>query len=210
MRLQPSALFLFIPLLFGLLACEEDEAPMRLEAEIRTAEDVPANPDAERGDPPSFTFFDLDEGRIIPKSDSNSVTWDLAFSGTTILTNGGVSGPGQGAAMIVDGIFEDVQAAPENGYQTDGAQSLAIPTGSGNGWYTYTGGGNPPNAVLPIPGKVIVLQTGEGNYAKVEILSYYEGNPDTSTPEFADLATRPAGRHYTFRYAVQADGSRNF
>jgi hypothetical protein len=38
----------------------------------------------------------------------------------------------------------------------------------------------------------------------------YKGNPNTSTPEFADLATRPAFGHFTFRYATQTNGSRQF
>jgi hypothetical protein len=124
--------------------------------------------------------------------------------------NGGTSGPGQGQAQIVNGIFDELDEAPESGYQTDQSPELAIPAGSGNGWYNYTGNGNPPQAILPIPGRIIVLQTAQGNYAKMEILSYYEGNPDTSTEEFINFQTRPTGRHYTFRYAVQPDGSRNF
>ena len=86
----------------------------------------------------------------------------------------------------------------------DTDEVLAIPTGSGNGWYTYTGQGNPPNAILPIEDKTIILKTGDGNhYAKLEIISYYKGNPDTGTEEFASFQTRPDGRHYTFRYALQ-------
>ena len=87
----------------------------------------------------------------------------------------------------------------------------AIPTGSNMGWYNYTGfEGNPPNAVLPLPGRIIVLCTTEGNYAKMEILSYYQGNPDTSTATFADTDTRPDGKYYTLRYVVQSNGSRQF
>ncbi|MGB3590009.1 MAG: HmuY family protein, partial [Tunicatimonas sp.] len=78
------------------------------------------------------------------------------------------------------------------------------------GWYNYTGGGNPPQAILTIPGRVIVLKTAQGNYAKMEVLSYYQGNPDTSSEEFINFATRSQGKHYTFRYAVQPNGSRKF
>jgi hypothetical protein len=52
-----------------------------------------------------------------------------------------------------------------------------------------------------------VIKTSDGKYAKLEMKSYYKGNPDTTTPTFADLATRPASRFYTFRFAYQADGS---
>ncbi|MGK7390180.1 MAG: HmuY family protein [Candidatus Cyclobacteriaceae bacterium M2_1C_046] len=201
---------LFVSLL-SFTACDEDEVLNTVILEEQTASDIPADPDGGHGPSSNFTFFDLETGTILQKADSNSNKWDLAFAGTTVLINGGISGPGQGTAQVVDGIFEDLETAPETGFAVDSEESLAIPAGSDNGWYTYTGGGGTPSyAILPIRGKVIMLTTGDGNYAKVEILSYYKGNPDTSTPEFADRSTRPAGRYYTFRYIVQENGSKNF
>ncbi|MEL6538700.1 MAG: HmuY family protein [Bacteroidota bacterium] len=196
---------------FGMMACEPEVMPeVPVELTVKTAVDIPADPEASRTDPPNFTFYDLDEGVILTKEDSTGTAWDIALAGTTILTNGGVSGPGQGSALIVDGIFDSMEEAPTSGFSTDNATTLAIPTGSGNGWYTYTAGTEPTNSILPIPGKVIVLTTGEGNYAMIEILSYYKGNPDTTTPEFASFDTRPDGRYYTFRYVVQPDGTNSF
>lgn len=213
--------FNYLSLISALLlfsSCEEDGEDMndvQAALEVQIAEDIPADPDVTRGPdgstpPPNFTFFSLTDGEIVDKADSASTRWDIALAGTTILVNGGTSGPGQGAAQIVNGTFDELNEAPETGFQTDSESGPAIPTGSGNGWYNYTGGDNPPAAVLPIPGRIIVLKTADGNYAKMEILSYYEGNPDTSTEEFANFQTRPAGRHYTFQYVVQPNGSRNF
>ncbi|MGY5848750.1 HmuY family protein [Salegentibacter sp. HM20] len=193
------------------MSCEKEETLETVILEEQTAVDIPADPDAGHGATSNFTFFDLENGKVLQKSDSTSTKWDLAFAGTTILVNGGASGPGEGSAQVIDGIFEDMDSAPEAGYAIDSEESLAIPAGNGNGWYTYTGGGGTPKyAVLPIPGKVIMLTTGEGNFAKVEIISYYKGNPDTSTAEFADLDSRPASRYYTFRYVVQENGDLNF
>ncbi len=213
-------------LYFGLLssslflsACRDsdgDETGGSTNLEVQTAEDIPADADAVsgppgQGPPPNYTFYSLTDGKIVDKADSNSTRWDIALAGTTILVNGGTSGPGQGEAQIVNGAFDVLIEAPESGYATDGEAERAIPTGSGNGWYTYTGfEGNPPNAVLPLPGRIIVLRTAEGNYAKMEILSYYQGNPDPSTAPFADADTRPAGRHYTLQYVMQPNGSRQF
>lgn len=214
-----------IPLLFfGLMstmllftACEDskDDPTPSGPLEVQTATDIPADPNVVRNPdgstpPPNFTFFSLEEGKIIDKADSASTQWDVAFAGTTIIVNGGSSGPGQGQAQIVTGVFDELTEAPEMGYQADQGAELAIPTGSGNGWYNYTGESNPSMSILPIPGRIIVLKTAQGNYAKMEILSYYQGNPDTSTEAFANFQTRPSDRHYTFRYAVQPDGSRNF
>lgn len=180
--------------------------------EVQTAADILADANAVsgppgQGPPPNYTFYSLTDGKIVDKADSNSTQWDIAVAGTTVLVNGGTSGPGQGQAQVVNGAFEALTEAPEGGFRADSESGLAIPTGSGNGWYTYTGqDGNPPNTILPIPGRIIALRTAEGNYAKLEILSYYRGNPDTSAPDFSAVD----GRFYTFRYVVQPSGSRSF
>jgi hypothetical protein len=156
----------------------------------------------------NFTLFSFNENAVILNADSATTKWDIGFRGTTIILNGGTSGPGQASGQIVSGIFDELKEAPGEGYLTDSADKKAI-VGS-NGWYTYTGTTSVPNhAILPIAGKVLVLKTGDGKYVKVEIISYYQGNPDTTTPAFADLATRPEPRFYTFRCIYQPDGSRN-
>lgn len=195
---------------------DDDETGGSTNLAVQTAEDVPADVNAVsgppgQGPPPDYTFYSLTDGKIVDKADSNSTQWDIALAGTTILVNGGTSGPGQGEAQVVNGIFDDLAEAPESGYQTDSEAGFAIPTGSNMGWYNYTGfEGNPPNAVLPLPGRIIVLRTAEGNYAKLEILSYYRGHPDPSAATFADTDARPDGKHYTFQYVVQPNGSRSF
>lgn len=196
-------------LTFVVSSCDNSTGVEDPELDVQKAKDVPANADAGRGAPPDFTFYSLSEGEIVADEDSASTNWDLGFSSTTVLTNSGSSGPGQGGAVILDIPFEEVDMAPSEGYNVDSDSQLAIPTGSGNGWYKYTGDNEPKRAILPLPEKTIVVRTANANYAKVEILSYYEGNPDTSTDEFANTETRPDGRYYTFRYVIQSDGSRD-
>lgn len=155
-----------------------------------------------------YTFYSFADGSVIANADSASSKWDVGFRGTTIILNGGVSGPGLASGQIVDGIFDEIVDAPASGYTQDTDAAKAI-TGSG-GWYTYTGTTSVPNhAVLPNAGKVLVLKTASGKYVKVEIVSYYLGNPPTSAAAFADLASRPASRYYTFRYLYQPDGTTN-
>jgi hypothetical protein len=185
-------------------SCDNSTGVEDPELNVQKAEDIPANADAGRGAPPDFTFYSLSEGEIVADEDSASTNWDLAFSGTSVLTNSGNSGPGQGGAVILDMPFEEVDMAPSEGYKVDSDSEPAI-----DGWYKYTGNNEPKHAILPLPEKTIVVRTATGNYAKVEILSYYEGNPDTSTDEFANSETRPPSRHYTFRYVIQTDGSKN-
>lgn len=219
---------------FSLTACDSTEPdPVFVDLEVETAVDVEADPtlgrDPVTGRPLSndlFTLYDLDAGEIVLSSnetdpavraaDSTSTAWDIGFKGTTIIFNGGTSGPGQGSAQLVTETFAAVTEAPESGYVADGSNEdcpavetpagtfpgapFAICTGGDNGWYNY----NPAqNLISPIPGRTIVLTTGDGDYAKVRILSYYQGNPATPNPQ-AD-----ASRYFSFEYVVQPDGSRD-
>ena len=216
-----------------LTACDSADTEETVELNVQTATDIEADPttgrDPETGAPISnnlFTLYDLDAGEVVLSSsetdasvraqDSTSTVWDIGFKGTTIIFNGGTSGPGQGTAQIVTEAFADVTEAPASGYVADGSNTAcpavetpggtfpgtpyAICTGSDNGWYNY----NPAqNLVTPIAGRTIVLTTGDGNYAKVRILSYYQGNPNPPDPNAPT-------RYYTFEYVVQPDGSRDF
>lgn len=139
------------------------------------------------------TYFDLDTGEIV--EDAASSQWDIAFSGTAIAANAANGG----GILSLNIPFSNVTEAPVEGYEE-----------SNKDWYTYTSNTPPAHAVLPVDGLTLVVQTPDGNYAKVRMISYYEGNPDTSSDEFADSATRPEARYFTFEYAVQTDGSVNF
>ncbi len=143
-----------------------------------------------------YTFFSLADGKQVAFTDSNSTKWDVGFRGTTIIINGGTSGPGQGGAQVLSKLFSEVATAPTTGYAVDAAAGFAIPTGSGNGWYTYDA---TTHLISPIAGRVIALRTATGKYAKLEIQSYYKDAPA------APSATTPSG-YYTFRYAYQASG----
>jgi hypothetical protein len=148
-------------------------------------------------------YYNLSTNKQVLGDDITAGKWDLKFSTTSIFVNGGTSGTGTTQAQVVSSIFDDVKTAPADGYKTDATGANAI-----TGWYLYTGTASVPNhAIFPVPGKIIVIKTSDGKYAKLEMKSYYKGNPDTTTPAFADLATRPASSYYTFRFAYQADGS---
>ncbi|QEC78983.1 HmuY family protein [Mucilaginibacter ginsenosidivorax] len=147
-------------------------------------------------------YYSLSTGTQITGADTATTKWDIKFKGTSIFINGGTSGTGTTQAQIVSSTFETLAAAPTAGYKTDAAGTPAI-----SGWYTYTATTEPQHAILTVPGKIIVIKTSAGNYAKVEMISYYKGNPNTTTAEFANLATRPASRYYTFRFAYQGDGT---
>jgi hypothetical protein len=155
-----------------------------------------------------YSFYSLENNTLISSSDSNSTKWDLGFRGTSIITNSGNSGPAKGGAFVYVGVFDDLKTVPADSvFRTDNAPSAyAITSGSGRGWYSYNA---PVNLVTPIPGRVLVIRTASGKYAKVEILNYYKGGitPDASAPDAVKLSEQ---RYYTLRYIFQSNGTTTF
>lgn len=155
-----------------------------------------------------YTFYSLENNAIVPSSDSNSTKWDIAFRGTSILTNAGTSGPGAGGAFVYTGTYDELKTvSPDSVFRKDSApSSFAIPSGSNKGWYVY----DPVNNLItPIPGRVLVIKTAKGNYAKIEIINYYKGGT-TPAPSVSDDIKLKTQRFYTFRFAHQANGTASF
>lgn len=152
-----------------------------------------------------YTKFDLEKGEVTTSEED----WDIAFRTTAIIVNGGENTgtndePNRtkdSGIAVVDGLFDEVVDAATVTLKQDSTQNgFAIEKSSGKGWYNYD---RTTNVVNSIPGKVIVVKTSEGNYAKIEILSYYKNNPSEITN---DVKTNDV-RYYTFKYSVSANGS---
>ncbi|MFV0541392.1 MAG: HmuY family protein [Aestuariibaculum sp.] len=167
-----------------------------------TVENLHAPQGGEQGNPAGpFTKFNFSTG----EETTSDTDWDIAFRGTIIIVNGGASTgltdepdrTGEGAVYIATGTLGSVTSVNTSLLVQDSANELAIATGSGNGWYNYTGA--PNHLIIPIAGKVLVIKTHDGKYAKVEILSYYkDGNTDSDS------------RYYTFNYVYQPNEETNF
>ena len=192
-------------------ACSKEDNPVVVQplAAI-TAKNVAADPTSmtsATGQQPvaatgKFTLYSLKDNKQIANTDSATTKWDVGFRGTTIIVNGGAIRSGQGGAYVYTGTFDELTAVPASVTfsQDQSATALAITTGSGKGWYNYN---QTTNIISPIPGKVFVIRTGDGKYAKMEVLSYYQNAP--SAPDANSVA-----RYYTFRYLYQPDGSQTF
>lgn len=193
-RIRPITFALLAATALTAGACSDKttivEPPAIVEQPTTMMRDLPAD----TGSTGHYTFFRLKDSTIVPLADSNSTKWDLAFNSTSILTNGGANGPGEGGSILLTGMeFDTLGSAPESGY-TAGAVA--------KDWYTYTGStGTPPHTILMKPGVVLVIKTAEGKYAKLQIQSYYKGAP-------ANLTGAEPSRYYTFRYFYQPNGSR--
>jgi len=155
-----------------------------------------------------YTFFSLENNAVVPSSDSATNKWDIAFRGTSIITNSGNSGPGNGGGFVFTGLFDDLKSIPvDSTFKTDNApSSYAITSGSNRGWYISNA---PVNLITPIPGRVLVIRTATGKYAKVEILNYYKGGVTPAATASDDDKLRKQ-RFFTFRFLFQPDGSKVF
>jgi hypothetical protein len=131
-----------------------------------------------------WRYLDLETGlAVTPADPHDSDAWDLGFRRYYLITNGGVSGSGGGAAVrLLDVAFDDLTEAPETGWVADAADieedndtgpDTAFNGGveSVNDWYDYDSEGHrlSPRAVS------FVVRSVEGNFFKVELLGYYDG-----------------------------------
>lgn len=154
-----------------------------------------------------FTFFSIENNALVASSDSATTRWDIAFRGTTIITNAGTSGPGNGGAFVQVGTFDGLTTiSADSTFRTDAAPVYAIRTGSGKGWYNYDGANN---LITPLPGRVILIKTASGKYAKLEITNYYKKGvtPAATAPDDEKLHSQ---RYYGFRYTFQSNGTTTF
>ncbi len=178
---------------------DDDEVPL-LEVASETFSNLHAPQTGGQGQPVAgaFTKFDFSSGEVT----TSDTAWDIAFRGTSIIVNGGNSlgttdepnRTGDAGVYIATGTMASILEVDVNAFQQDSDTGYAIATGSGNGWYLYN-----PQAFLitPMAGKILVFKTRNGNFAKVEILSYYKdapSDPDVTTDE---------SRYFTFNYVYQ-------
>lgn len=188
-------------------ACSKEETAAVVPVRAETVRNLPADPttgvNPTTGQPlgttGKFTLFSFADNKTVANTDSATTMWDVGFRGTTIIVNGGAIRTGKGGAYVHTGTFEELTNVPTSATlaQDQSATVLAITTGSGKGWYNYNGA---TNVVSPIPGRVLIIRTGDGKYAKMDVLSYYQNAP--ATPDANSVQ-----RYYTFRYVYQPDGS---
>ncbi|NOT38518.1 MAG: hypothetical protein HOP11_14190 [Saprospiraceae bacterium] len=188
------------------ISCDDDDIKNDVTVYSTSINDLPADPGtgfdpmtgAPLGTTGHYTFFRFSDSSYVNLEDSAKGKWDLGFRGSKIIVNGGTSGPGNVLAATVSGIFEDYNSIPENvSFTNDNGAALVI----GSTWGIY----DAQNMVFKIdPGKIILLRCNDGNYAKLQVLSYYKNAP--AVPD----ARKDLPRYYTFRYVYQSNGSKNF
>ena len=91
---------------FAFSACDDDSEDPLVPLEAEVVADLNAVSTTK------FTFFSFEENAIVANEDSATTKWDIGFRGTTIILNGGSSGPGAASGQIVDGVFNELTEAP--------------------------------------------------------------------------------------------------
>lgn len=155
-----------------------------------------------------YAFYSLESNKSIASSDSATTKWDIGFRGTSIIVNGGNSGPGLGAGFVYVGLYNNLSTIPaDSTFKIDNAPTnYAITSGSNKGWYVYDAINN---LISPIPGRVLVIRTASGKYVKLEILNYYKGGV-TPAASASDVIKLTEQRYYTFRFTYQPNGTKSF
>jgi hypothetical protein len=206
---------LFLSLGLALVACRKEEETIVVPVSAITVNDLPADTVTTLVDDKpqyagSITFYSLVDNKIVTKADSATTKWDVAFSSTKILVNSGTSGPGLGGAFVYIGSFDALKTIPlDSNFATDNSKAspsqYAIPQTSA-GWYIYN---HLTNIITPAAGRVLVIRTATGKYAKIEVLNYYKGGitPEPTAPISEKLSKQ---RYYTFRYVYQPNGTKTF
>ena len=215
MRKNFTKIAMGLVLSIALVACSKEEEIIVPPVSAITVNDLAADtvtglgPDGRPQSAGTTTYYSLVDNKVVASTDAATTKWDIAFSSTKILVNSGTSGPGLGGAFVFKGLFDDLKTIPtDSSFATDNATaaSYAIPLGSGKAWYTYDG---LTTLVSPIAGRVLVIKTASGKFAKIEILNYYKGG--VTLPANASVSDKLfKQRYYTFRYAYQPNGSKVF
>lgn len=199
----------------ALFSCTKESTTPMVTVTSNLVKDIPADTvlglSPTTGMPISFgkyTFYSLERNMVVPNSDSATTNWDIALVSNKILINGGTSGKGLGGAFVFVGLFDNLKTIPADSvFKVDnGPSAYAITFGSGKGWYTYD---QITSLITPLAGRVLVIKTASGKFAKVEIINYYKGGVTLPTTA-SDMDKLTKQRYYTFRYSYQSNGTKTF
>lgn len=185
-----------LALFIGFTSCDKDDPKPLLEVKSESVTNLYAPQVGGRQEPASgpFTKFDFSTGAIT----TSDTEWDIAFRGTSIIVNGGKSKgttdeperTKEAGAYIASGTMATITEVNTSLLKQDSDTGYVL-----NDWYTYAG--EPTHLINPTPGKILVIKTRDGKYAKVEILSYYKDAP-AEPNAFTDETP-----YYTFNYVYQ-------
>ncbi len=136
----------------------------------------------------------------------NQVGWDLGFSRTKIISNGGKTNPSGKTGVINLGPinFDDVKTAPKTGYVQDHRSLGNLINKELAGWYNY----RTRTHNIESKRNVYALKLNNGIFMKMRILNYYCGQKDLKCRSM--MCTREQAACLTIEYILAEPGSEIF
>ena len=136
----------------------------------------------------------------------NQTAWDLGFSRTKIISNGGKTNPSGKTGVINLGPvdFGDIRAAPEIGYAQDHRSLGNLINKELAGWYNY----RTRTHNIESKRNVYALKLNNGTFMKMRILNYYCGQKDQECRSM--MCTREEAACLTIEYILAEPGSKTF
>ncbi|MBT4259334.1 MAG: hypothetical protein HOD90_05410, partial [Nitrospina sp.] len=161
----------------------------------------------------TWMLVEFATGKTIQISERESETdkishdnWDLGFSRTKIISNGGKTNPLGNTGIINLGLvnFDDVKAAPKTGYVQDHRSLGNLINKELAGWYNY----RTRTHNIESKKNVYALKLNNGIFMKMRILNYYCSQKDNECRSM--VCTREEAACLTIEYVLSQPGSQEF
>ena len=136
----------------------------------------------------------------------SQVSWDLAFSRTKIISNGGKTNPSGKTGIINLGPvdFDNIKTAPETGYVQDNRSLGNLINKELAGWYNY----RTRTHNIESKRNVYALKLNNGIFMKMRILNYYCAQKENACRSM--MCTREEAACLTIEYILTEPGSNTF
>ena len=137
------------------------------------------------------------------KSAFQSLNWDLGFSRTKIITNGGGTNPlgFTGAINLGPVEFNKVNKAPKNGYIEDEVTFGNLINKELSDWYTY----RTRTHNIESKNNVYLIKLNNNRFMKMRILNYYCGKKDQDCRTI--MCSRQEAACLTVEYVLAENGT---
>jgi len=161
----------------------------------------------------SWTLVDFSTGETQIVNENNgdnhifkNKSWDLGFSRTKIITNGGATNPLGIVGVINLGPvnFESIYKAPQSGYIKDNLSFGNLTNKEFASWYNY----RTRTHNIESKNNVYIVKTSDRNFMKMRILNYYCGKKDADCR--AIMCSRQQAACLTVEYVLAENGTNNF
>ena len=134
------------------------------------------------------------------------INWDLGFSRTKIITNGGATNPiGKTGAINLGPVdFDNVSKAPEKGYVQDKISFGNLLNKELSEWYNY----RTRTHNIESKKNVYIIKLKDNRFMKMRILNYYCGKKDEECRTI--MCSRQQAACLTVEYVLAKNGTDQF